>query len=237
MTKTLIILMILSFSWVADSRETLFDLPEIEENAEAKADKLFDDGKYQESFQTYLPLAKLGDKYSQYMVSVQYLNGLGIEKDSLQAYGWANLARRSKTKEIKDYYEQLKSTISPEDEEEAEKIKLELSEKYNDLAIAMKLKRMIRNTIPKCTGSRIRGNCSFIKHFCVDSGSQKSYENCLREVNLRDPKVIRGLKQDLAKTDAYIEQKLLKGGTVTVEEVDNSKSEETETESSETEEK
>jgi hypothetical protein len=89
---------------------------------------------------------------------------------------------------------------------------------------------MIRNTIPECGGSRIRGNCSFIKHYCVDGGSQQSYENCLREVSLRDPKVIRALKQDLAKTDTYIENKLLTGGSVTVEEVNSSEEEPSETE-------
>lgn len=230
MKRLLVIGLMLVFSSLAYAKDTLFDLPKIEKNAEEKADQLFDDGRYQESFDVYLSLAKLGDKYSQYMVSLQYLNGLGTEQDTLLAYGWANLARRSKTEEIKEYYAELKSQLDPEIKKEAEKIKLQLSEKYNDLAIAVKLKKMIRNTIPECVGSRIRGNCSFVKHYCVDSGSQQSYENCLREVSLRDPKVIRALRQDLAKTKAYIEHKLLKGGTVTIEEVDSSNQDKSETE-------
>lgn len=225
MKKFIIIGLMLAFSGLLYGKDTLFDLPKIEENAEEKADELFAQGHYQESFDAYLSLAKLGDKYSQYMVSVQYLNGLGVGKDHLQAYGWANLARRSKAEEIQKYYQQVKSKIGAGEQESAEKIKLQHYEKYNDLAIAMKLKRMIRNTIPKCTGSRIRGNCNFLKIYCVENGFKQSYESCFREQQLRDWKVVRGLRQDLAKTKAYIENKLLKDGTVTVEEVESSEEE------------
>ena len=221
MIKLIISICIVVISNLAVAKETLFDLPKIEENAEIEAEELFKEGKYKESLEIYLSLAKIGDKYSQYMVSLQFFNGLGIKKDKLKAYGWANLARRVKSKEIRDYYHQVKSTIAKDELVKAETIKAELSEKYSDLVIAMRLKRMIRNTIPKCGGSRIRGNCSFVKHYCFNNGSQKSYDKCLREVALRDPKVIRKLKHDLAKTDEYIELKLQAGGSVTVKELES----------------
>lgn len=219
MIKLILSICILLITNLSVAKETLFDLPKIEENAEIKADELFEKEQFEKSFKLYLSLAKIGDKYAQYMVSLQYFHGLGIEKDTLKAYGWANLAKRSKTKEMKDYYYHVKSSIGESDSLRAETIKAELSEQYSDLVIAMRLKRMIRNTIPKCGGSRIRGNCSFIRHYCVDNGSQQSYDKCLREVALRDPKVIRNLKHDLAKTDEYIEFKLQTGGSVTVKEL------------------
>jgi len=219
MVKLIISVCILFAANFSTAKETLFDLPEIEENIEEKVDELFKQGNYKESFEIHLSLAKLGYKYSQYMVSLQYFYGLGVEKNSLQAYGWANLARRSKSKEVNDFYNMVKSSISEQDLLLSENIKAELSKKYSELVIAKRLQRMIKNTIPKCTGSRLRGACSgFIQHMCIDNGSQESYNKCLREVNLRDPKVIRGLKEALAKTNQYIEFKLQTEGSVIIKE-------------------
>lgn len=227
--RLLIFVCILFLTSFSMAKETLFDLPELDENIEEKVDNLFKKGKYKESFEIHLSLAKLGYKYSQYMVSLQYFYGLGIEKNSLQAYGWANLARRSKSKEVDDFYNMIKSNIPEKDLLLSENIKAELSKQYSELVIAKRLQRMIKNTIPKCTGSRIRGICSgFIRHVCIENGSQESYNNCLREVNLRNPKVIRGLREALAKTNEYIELKLQTEGTVTIKETaeqDNKKQE------------
>ena len=229
-TKVLISIGLMFVINVSVAKQTLFDLPRVEEDAEIKADEFFEQGSYERAFELYLSLAKYGDKYSQYMVSLQYLNGMGVEKDIIQAYGWASLARRSPSPEVKEFYQQVQQTIVEKDKEKAEQVKIELSEEYSDLAIAMKLKRMIKNTIPECTGSRIRGNCSFIRHYCIDGGSQQSLDKCIREVKLRDPKVIRALKHDLARTNKYIEHKLSTAGSVTSKEVEAPEQETTETE-------
>lgn len=228
--QTLVLVSLILFTTITSANETLFNLPRVEKDAEQKADEYFEQGNYKAAFNQYLSLAKYGDKYSQYMVSFHYLNGLGVEKDALQAYGWASLARRSQSDEIKSFYQQVEQVIPDNDKQKAETIKVELSEKYSDLAIAMNLKKRIRNTIPECTGSRIRGNCSFIQHYCVDNGSQKSLEKCWREVSLRDPKVIRALKQDLARTNRFIDHKLATGGSVISTEVESPEQEQPETE-------
>lgn len=228
--KVLIIVSLILFVTISAAKETLFDLPKVEKGAENKADESFGQGNYQAAFEQYLSLAKYGDKYSQYMVSLQFLNGLGVEKDILQAYGWASLAKRSQSPEVKTFYLQVQQAIPDAEKQQAEKVRIELSEQYSDLAIAMNLKKMIRNTIPECTGSRISGNCSFIQHYCVDSGSQKSLDKCFREVSLRDPKVIRALKKDLARTNKFIEHKLATGGSVISTEVESPEQEQPETE-------
>ncbi|GAA0205562.1 hypothetical protein GCM10009123_11290 [Kangiella japonica] len=228
--KVLIIVSLILFPTITSAKETLFDLHRVEEGAEKKADEYFEQGNYQAAFEQYLSLAKYGDKYSQYMVSFHYLNGLGVKKDILQAYGWAGLARRSPSLEIKRFYQQVQEAVPDAEKHQAEKVKIDLSEQYSDLAIAMNLKKMIRNTIPECTGSRIRGNCGFIQHYCVDSGNQKSLDECLRKVSLTNPNVIRALKQDLARTNRFIEQKLATGGSVISTEVESPEQEQPETE-------
>ncbi|MBV34758.1 MAG: hypothetical protein CMP47_04790 [Rickettsiales bacterium] len=228
--KMSVLIILILFTTITSAKETLFDLPKVEEGAEKKADEYFEQGDFQAAFKQYLSLAKYGDKYSQYMVSFHYLNGLGVEKDIHQAYGWASLARRSPSPEIKRFYQEVEQAVPDAETQQAEKVKIELYEQYSDLAIAMNLKKMIRNTLPECTGSRIRGNCGFVRQYCIDSGSQKSLDECLRNVSLTNPNVIRALKQDLARTNRFIEHKLATGGSVISTEVESPEQEQPETE-------
>ena len=50
---------------------------------------------YKRAFEILLPLAKNGDSWSQYIVSLMYESGNGVEKDQEEAIKWLILAAES----------------------------------------------------------------------------------------------------------------------------------------------
>ncbi|WP_223669112.1 TonB family protein [Kangiella shandongensis] len=77
------------------------------------ATTLYEKGLYEEAFNEYYQLAKIGHKDSQFNVGVMYFEGVGVDKDPLKAYAWVKLSDEDKLAE-KVFLEEIRQEITKE---------------------------------------------------------------------------------------------------------------------------
>lgn len=162
MKKTLLICLAALASSASGIERITLDGEKYREFATAKdipiADTLYQHQKYELAYQIYEKLSINGDKYSQYVISDMYLNGHGVEKDTLKAYAWAYVAKEGGDKQLEDYFQSLENSLTADQKQQAEPIKKDIYEKYSNLAIASDLSKWLYHSLPTCTGSRVRGS-------------------------------------------------------------------------------
>ena len=224
--KNCVLLLLLS-AGVAFAKPTLFDLyvPTTEELQQADND--FNNKKYSQAYIQYHKFAKSGDKFAQYRLSFMLHKGLGIEKDPVQALAWAKLAIEDNTK-YHQHYDLLLQNAEPNELEKLNEVFHEYRNKYSNLALAVDLRSRIRNTLPRCTGSRIPGNmqaCLDSMPSCSMSVSGTHFrdlgDDCKKQVLLRQPENLQALQSKLREVNSFIELEILRVGNVTVKEVEN----------------
>ncbi len=99
-----------------------------------KARDAYNSGNYSEAFQLFHELAEQGCDDAQFQLVHMYYEGLGVEKDNVQAYKWLGILykRGLKDKDIVESYflKLLKSSMTDEQFEEAERLALEWLQDY-----------------------------------------------------------------------------------------------------------
>ncbi|HEY9030139.1 MAG TPA: hypothetical protein VIM93_02155 [Kangiella sp.] len=203
----------------------------VNESDIARADELFQKEQYTESQQLYSKLAKAGDKYAQYVLSVIYLNGLTGEQSLGKAYAWARVAKEENSKLLTKHFEYVKSLIPPENKEAIVKESSDIYKKYSNLAVAESYLSYLKKEFPKCTGSRLRVNmnaCEKIQVTCnlnsvwggntIPDLASSFGKACLEFATKIQPENLKKMKANIDLMEEYIEEERKKGTVIITEE-------------------
>lgn len=131
-------------------------------DTQAEADRLFDEGKYRLAYYKYRDLARRGDSFSQYRVSILYLSGKGVDKNLNSAYSWAALAAQSKNEELVSYRNTVFDAIPERDREKAQRQADKLMDRWGNAALAREASKQAKRNLRGCTGSRLGTTCEFV---------------------------------------------------------------------------
>lgn len=139
--------------------------------AQSEADALYDKGKFRLAYYKYRDLARRGDSFSQYRLSLMHLSGKGTGKDLLDAYAWANLAAQNKNPQLVAYRDSILEVI-PENEHAAAKKKAnkEMNRWGND-KLARNAYKAARRNLRSCTGSRLGTSCEAVYAAAMPKGT------------------------------------------------------------------
>lgn len=225
--KILYILLLVAFPAISQPYVRLepFDINDYLPSKEKilEADTLLKEKNYAMAFPLVLELAKKGDVFSQYTVSVMFHKGLGTPENIRKAYAWAFLSSRYKNKHFVDNFNQIKNSLPEQQLDEAEQERQLIFSEYNNVRIGQKIKQKMKMSLPKCTGSRIRGSSIA----CVPSGITCSISSgrsatkdfgkeCLLEAAKRNPTYITSIRNNLNVMNKYIEEEKKRLGKVIV---------------------
>lgn len=203
----------------------------INESDIAKADELFQNEQYEESQQLYSQLAKAGDKYSQYILSVIYLNGLTGEKNLGRAYAWARVAKEDGSKELSQHFDYIKSLIPPEQKEQIVKSSTDIYRQYSNLGVAENYLAHLKDEFPKCTGSRLKVNVNACERVQVACNINSVWggntipdlvstfgKDCLEFAAKIQPENLKKMKAGIDLMEEYIQEERKKGTVIITEE-------------------
>lgn len=101
--------------------------------AEALAQRYYDDKEYRRAAQCWLAAAKRGSSSAQSRLGALQVVGLGLPKDSVQAYAWMNLAASSGDPDVLALRDNLASQLTPEQLTVGEALSRELPQKQAPL--------------------------------------------------------------------------------------------------------
>lgn len=130
-----------------------------DQKSAARADRLYDEGRFDSAYKTYLQLARKGDPFSQYRVSYMNLHGEGVPKDLVQAYAWADLAAESGNPQLVKYRDEVKATLPSDQLDAAEDAALDYSHEWGKVALAIAATNKSKRIMRDCTGSRLGARC------------------------------------------------------------------------------
>lgn len=203
----------------------------INESDIAKADKLFQREQYKESQELYSKLAKAGDKYAQYILSVIYLNGLTGEKDLQKAYAWARVAKEDSSEELSKHFDHIQSLIPPEQKEHIVKSSTDIYRQYSNLGIAENYLAYLKDEFPKCTGSRLKVNVNACERVQVACNINSVWggntipdlvstfgKDCLEFAAKIQPENLKKMKAGIDLMEKYIQEERKKGTVIITEE-------------------
>lgn len=223
MTKQLVLISILAFFLSAPANALSFYL--IKEEDVTQAEQYFAQGDYAKSKNLYLKLAGAGDKYAQYVLSIIALEGLVGEPNLMEAYAWAKVAKESSNTMIKKHFETVSKLVKDPNEDEVLKVSSEIYSRYSNLAVARRYLNRLRKELPKCTGSRIRGNitaCNRIGVVCEPTLLNPSArEECLKFIAKIQPENMKKMKSQINQLEVYVSELELQAGSVTISEQNN----------------
>ncbi|ACV26246.1 tetratricopeptide repeat protein [Kangiella koreensis] len=227
--KLLLTIVLLSCSSIVFGSNQEFYV--INESDIAKADELFKNEQYQESQQLYSKLAKAGDKYAQYILSVVYLNGLTGEKDLQKAYAWARVAKENGNKELSKHFDHINSLISPEQKDQIVKSSSDIYRQYSNLGIAENFLSYLKDEFPKCTGSRLQVNVNACERIQVTCNINSVWgantipdivssfgKDCLEFAAKIQPENLKKMKAGIELMEEYIQEERKKGTVIISEE-------------------
>lgn len=143
---------------------------------QSKVETLYERGDYERAHFIYShELARVGDKYAQYMTGYMYQMGQGVPEDPVRASAWYRIAAERKSPEFMAVRDQLMRTLSAGERARSDAVYLELRKEYSDLAIAMRaLVKDLEALRGASTGSRVAGNSSPVTIVDADSGTPMS---------------------------------------------------------------
>ena len=125
------------------------------------ANRVYERSDYKRAFFIYSnELAKLGDKYGQYMVGYMYLTGKGVEQDTLAASAWYRLAAERGVGQFIAVSDRLWLGLDVSQQARSDELFVQLRKRYGDLALVMKAARDDYDVLRSRTGSRLGNNSS-----------------------------------------------------------------------------
>lgn len=185
-----------------------------------RAAQYFKKGLYAEAQAIYLNLASAGDKYAQYVLSVIELQGLVEKPDLIKAYAWAKVAKENSNEQLKKHFEKVSKLVVNPNDEKLLKVSSDIYSKYSNIGVAQRYLRHLKNELPRCTGSRLRGNlsaCGRTKVSCDPNVIAKgARESCLEFVAKIRPENLKRMKNDIDKLQTYIKELKQRTGIVII---------------------
>ena len=165
--RLLILLTMLSSasSWAEWSPFETGELDSRTDRTQAKVETLYKRGDYKRAHFIYSnELARLGDKYAQYMTGYMYLNGQGVAEDKVKASAWYRIAAERRVPEFMAVRDQLMRTLNDDQRAESDELYIELRQEYSDMVIIMGLlTKDLKGLKQSRTGSRLSsGNSSSV---------------------------------------------------------------------------
>ena len=107
---------------------------------QTKAESLYQRGDYKRAHFIYSnELARLGDKYAQYMTGYMYLMGQGVVEDPVRASAWYRIAAERRIPEFMAVRDQVLRALDDGQRAQSDKLYVELRREYSDLVIVMGL--------------------------------------------------------------------------------------------------
>ncbi|GAB4198934.1 MAG: hypothetical protein Tsb002_34160 [Wenzhouxiangellaceae bacterium] len=126
------------------------------------ADKAYKDKDYERAYDMYHRLAEFGDKFSQYRIAYMHQNGVGVEKDPIEAFAWSYVSAETKKKGLVNYHVALRDRLAENDKALAMEKAEQYLEDYGLYAIADNARQLIRDQRKQCVGSRLGNSCERI---------------------------------------------------------------------------
>lgn len=99
--------------------------------------------------------AHYADKFSQHALSLMYWHGIGVPRDHIQAYIWADLAAERMSKSMLLVREKMWGELSPAEQQEAVDRGQDFYAKYGDSVAQPRTESQLRLVSVKMTGSHI----------------------------------------------------------------------------------
>ena len=147
-----------------------------------KAEGLYMEGHWERAHFIFVnELARIGDKYAQYMAGYMYVNGQGVESDYVTASAWYRLAAERGTPEFAAVRDQLIESLNPDELARSDALYIDLRKNYSDLVITLGVLSEERSSLRSdMTGSRLGGGASPVTVIVPRSGMSMSREEYLR---------------------------------------------------------
>ena len=127
------------------------DLPEMElikisiddyRDLNEEARDHFRDGEYDQAFEKLSTAARWGDKLSQFLLAVSYLQGLGTDIDNVVGTAWLTVAAESENRRWEDFLRQVESAISAQESAAANELAQRLIGFYGMRAMDVNCRRI-----------------------------------------------------------------------------------------------
>ena len=146
-----------------------------------KAEGLYMQGHWERAHFIFVnELARIGDKYAQYMAGYMYLNGQGVPRDTITASAWYRLAAERGVPEFAAVRDQLIESLSQSELAQSDARYVELRKQYSDLVLALQVLRRERRFLRSdMTGSRLGGGASPVTVIVPRSGTSMTREEFL----------------------------------------------------------
>lgn len=153
---------------------------------QAKAESLYQRGDYKRAHFIYShELARLGDKYAQYMTGYMYQMGQGVVEDPVRASAWYRIAAERRIPEFIAVRDQVLRALDDGQRARSDKLYVELRKEYSDLVIVMGLlDEETENLKMARTGSRLAVRSGSVTVVDPRTGMQTSAE-IVRKRDLR----------------------------------------------------
>ncbi|RDX36452.1 hypothetical protein DZA50_05155 [Kangiella sp. HD9-110m-PIT-SAG07] len=218
MIKQLALISILAFSLSATAKPKSVYI--IKDDDIAQAAQYFKEGQYSKAQAMYLDLASAGDKYAQYVLSVIELQGLVEEPNLIKAYAWAKVAKESNNGKLKEHFDKVAELVTNPNEEQLLSVSSDIYRKYSNLGVSKRYYSYLRGEMPRCTGSRLRGNISACRRIRVSCDpnmlTKTAREACLEFVAKIQPENLKRMKNDLDQLKTFVKELEQSTGSVTV---------------------
>ena len=128
--------------------------------AQSKAEQAYNAGNYKDAFWYYRKeLAPIGDKYAQYMVGYMLEHGLGVERNSVAAAAWFELAAERGHDPLGETHRRVQQSLSDRQQASVEVTLASLKDEYSDRSLLERLIRIDQKRLSEMTGSRT-GKCN-----------------------------------------------------------------------------
>jgi TPR repeat protein len=120
------------------------------------ANRVYERADYERAFFIFRnELAKMGDKYGQYMVGYMYLTGKGVDEDRVVASAWYRLAAERGVEQYVAVSDQLWLSFDAAQQSRSDQLFVQLRKQFGDLALVLQATRDDYDLLRSRTGSRL----------------------------------------------------------------------------------
>ena len=126
---------------------------------QSRADNYFAEHKYKKARAIYFDLARIGDRFSQYRLSLYSLQGLTGDVDLPESFAWAELAAQGDDQQLQLHRDGVWLMMTAEQQKQAANLAMVHLNQFSDHAIARRALDKSKEELRSCTGSRLGSTC------------------------------------------------------------------------------
>ncbi len=135
-----------------------------------QADEAYAGAHFQRAHELYMHLNQVGDKFAQFRIAAMYEDGNFVAQNLVEAYAWSFLAAETGRQAFRDYHQQIKARLQPDQLSLARERAGELVAEHGIFVQAIRAQQMLRNELKACTGSRVGNRCDAVSSNSYDCG-------------------------------------------------------------------